>query len=67
MSKTASFGPVLTYLYKEVLRGSKAHGSSTEVHCNALVLVAIGAKKAGCFREVAAYNIDHFRQVPLYN
>ena len=45
LSKTAACGPVLTDLYREVAALQRY------IDCNALVL--FGARKAGCFREVA--------------
>ena len=43
LSKTATYGPVLTGLYRR--------RCSTEVDFSVLVL--FGAREAGCFREVA--------------
>ena len=59
LSKTATCGPVLTDLYREVAALQRY------VDCNALVLFA--AREAGCFRNMAAKQSDSLRQAPLYN
>ena len=79
LSKTATRGPI-TLAFTErwlhyrgrvqccsamlVLRiwGQEA-GCIIEVDCNVVVL--FGARKAGCFREVAALYSDYYRQVSL--
>ena len=60
-SKTATCGPVVVGLYREVAV------CNTEVDCNVLCSAIVGqGGRAGCFREMAALYSGHLRQVSFY-